>query len=91
MKRYGNLWPQVIDFENLLLAARKAQKGKRWKASVLQFNYHLETELLTLKSELAAKTYTPGGYTTFEIYDPKCRMISAAPYRDSLRDGKPNA
>ena len=84
MKRYGNLWPQIIDFENLLLAARKAQRGKRWKASVLQFNYHLETELLTLQSELAAKTYKPGGYTTFEIYDPKCRMISAAPYRDRV-------
>ncbi|NET53521.1 MAG: Retron-type reverse transcriptase, partial [Merismopedia sp. SIO2A8] len=24
MKRYGNLYPQIIDFENLLLAARQA-------------------------------------------------------------------
>jgi len=84
VKRHGNLWPQIIDFENLLLAARKAQLGKRWKASVLQFNYHRETELLALQRELTAKTYRPRGYTTFEIYDPKCRMISAAPYRDRV-------
>lgn len=84
MKRYGHLWPQVIHFENLLLAARKAQRGKRWKASVLKFNYRLETELLALQAELTGKTYRPGGYTTFEIYDPKLRMISAAPYRDRV-------
>ncbi|MEM9814873.1 MAG: RNA-directed DNA polymerase [Cyanobacteria bacterium P01_D01_bin.6] len=84
VKRYGNLWPQVIEFENLLLSARNAQLGKRYKASVLHFNYHRETELLKLQAELTAKIYTPGGYTTFEIYDPKCRLISAAPYRDRV-------
>jgi len=84
VKRHGNLWPQVIQFENLLLAARKAQRGKRMQASVLQFNYRLETELIALQAELTTKTYRPRGYTTFEIFDPKCRMISAAPYRDRV-------
>lgn len=36
MKRYGNLWPQVIDFDNLLLAARLAQQGKRFRGNVLE-------------------------------------------------------
>jgi len=84
VKRHGHLWPQIVHFENLLLAARNAQKGKRMQASVLQFNYHRETELLALQAELLAKTYKPRGYTTFEIYDPKCRLISAAPYRDRV-------
>lgn len=84
MKRHKHLWPEIIDFENLLLAARRAQKGKRLQASVLGFNYHLETELLKLQEELTLQTYRPGGYTTFEIYDPKCRLISAAPYRDRV-------
>lgn len=84
VKRYGNLWPHIIDFENVLLAARKAQRGKRMQTSVLQFNYHRETELLALQRELTTKTYRPGGYTTFEIYDPKLRMISAAPFRDRV-------
>jgi RNA-directed DNA polymerase len=84
MKRHGNLWPQIIDFDNLLLAARQAQKGKRMQASVLQFNYRLEPELLALQDGLISKTYKPGGYTTFNIYEPKCRLISAAPYRDRV-------
>jgi len=84
MKRYGNLWYQIIAFENLLNAARQAQRGKRFRHNVLTFNYNLETELFQLKTELAQKTYQPGIYKTFEIVEPKRRLISAAPYRDRV-------
>jgi len=84
MKRYGNLWYQIIAFENLLNAARQAQRGKRFRHNVLTFNYNLETELFQLNTELAQKTYQPGTYKTFEIVEPKRRLISAAPYRDRV-------
>ena len=84
MKRYGNLWTQITEFENLLQAVRQAQQGKRYRPSVLAFNYNLEGELLRLQTELRQKTYTPGGYKTFVIRDPKSRLISAAPYRDRV-------
>jgi RNA-directed DNA polymerase len=84
MKRYGNLWSQIIAFENLLKAARQAQKGKRFRQNVLEFNFQLEQELFKLQTELQTKTYRPGQYRTFEIYDPKPRIISAAPYRDRV-------
>lgn len=84
MKRYGNLWPHIIDFENLLQAARQAQQGKRYRPNVLAFNYNLDQELLKLQRELREQTYRPGKYRTFSIYDPKPRMISAAPYRDRV-------
>ncbi len=84
MKRSGNLWPQIVSFENLLLAARKAQKGKRRRENVQLFNYRLEEELIELQAELEAQTYHPGKYRTFQIVEPKKRMISAAPYRDRV-------
>lgn len=84
MKRYGNLWPEIISFDNLLAATRTAKKGKRFRDNVLAFNYNLETELINLQAELANKTYTSGRYRTFEIVEPKRRMISAAPYRDRV-------
>ena len=84
MKRVGNLWSNIIDFDNLLFAARKAQKGKRFQENVLRFNYDLEAELFDIQDELMEKTYQPGEYKTFEIYEPKKRMISAAPYRDRV-------
>ncbi|XZO01558.1 MAG: reverse transcriptase domain-containing protein [Microcoleus sp.] len=84
MKRYGNLWQEIVDFGNLLSAAKLAQKGKRFRYNVLAFNYNLERELFKLKEELESKTYRPGPYKTFEIVEPKRRMISAAPYGDRV-------
>jgi retron-type reverse transcriptase len=84
MKRYGHLYPQITTFENLLAAAKQAQCQKRYRDSVLIFNRQLEHELFQLQQELQTKTYQPGGYKTFEIYEPKRRVISAAPYRDRV-------
>lgn len=84
MKRARNLWLKIINFENLYLASRKAQKGKRFRENILEFNDQIETNLLQLQHELQTKTYQPGEYHTFKIYDPKPRLISAAPYRDRI-------
>ncbi len=84
MKRYGNLYPQIVEFENILASAKKAQRGKRFRSNVLEFNYNLESELSKLQQELINKTYQPGEYRTFYIKEPKTRMISAAPYRDRV-------
>jgi retron-type reverse transcriptase len=84
MKRAGNLWYRVVDFENLLQASRKAQKGKRYRENVLAFNYNLEAELLALRDALQTKTYCPGKYQTFQVWEPKPRLISSAPYRDRV-------
>ena len=84
MKRHGHLYSQITSFENLLLAAKKSQKHKRNQSSVLKFHHNLEAELFKLQHELETQTYQPGPYRTFEIYEPKPRLISAAPYRDRV-------
>jgi retron-type reverse transcriptase len=84
MKSYKKLYDQVYAFSNLLRAADKARKGKRRKPYVARFDFHLEEELLRLESELRNRTYTPGPYTEFLIFEPKIRLISAAPYRDRV-------
>ncbi|MCT7981056.1 RNA-directed DNA polymerase [Laspinema olomoucense] len=84
MKRFGNLWPQISSFANLLIAARKAQKGKRFRPTVLEFNDNLESNLIQLQTELNSQTYQPGNYHQFYVYEPKKRLISAAPYRDRV-------
>ena len=84
MKRYGRLFPQITAFENLIAAARQAQRGKRFRANVLAFNFSLEQQLFRLQEELLTHAYRPGAYTTFEIYESKPRLISAAPYRDRV-------
>ena len=84
MKTYNRLFNQICSFENLLLAARKAQDGKRFQEAVARFNFHLEPELYRLQEELQTRTYRPCPYHEFHIYEPKLRKISAAPYRDRV-------
>jgi len=84
MKRHGNLWPGLISFENLYAAAYKARRRKRYRPAALRFHYHLERNLWMLHDQLEGKTYEPGEYETFIIYEPKKRMISAAPYPDRV-------
>ena len=84
MKTHNRLFEQICSFENLLNAAQKAQRGKRFQDEVAHFNFHLERELHCLQEELQTRTYQPGAYREFYIYEPKLRKISAAPYRDRV-------
>ena len=84
MKRLGKLWPQVAAFENLLLAFRKARRGKARSPEVASFGLNLEPELLRLQMELKSGDYWPGEYCLFTIYERKPRLIAAAPFRDRV-------
>jgi retron-type reverse transcriptase len=84
MKTYRTLYPQIVDFENLYLAFRKARKGKRNRLEVAAFEFDLEANLFQLQEELAARTYAPGPYRNFFIRERKLRLISAAPFRDRV-------
>ena len=75
---------RLSSFENLLLAYRKAARGKRMRPDVAAFDYHLEANLLRLRDQLRAQTYRPGPYRRFSIADPKPRVISAAPFADRV-------
>jgi len=84
MRRTGALWNRIVSFENVLAASRNAQRGKRYREDVLRFTLDLESNLHVLLEELRDKSYVPGPYKTFVIYEPKRRLISAAPYRDRV-------
>jgi retron-type reverse transcriptase len=84
MKRYGALFESIIRFDNLLLAARKARRGKQDRLRVAHFYFHLEKELFTLQDELQSGSYRMRPYRSFVIYEPKQRQICAADFRDRV-------
>ena len=84
MKRLGGLWPAITAFDNLLLAYRKARRGKADRPAVSRFGLDLERELLLLQRQLREHSYRPGGYRLFTIYERKPRQIAAAPFRDRV-------
>lgn len=84
MKRIGDLWEGVVSYANLHEAARRAALGKRSRHDVAAFLLNLENELAVLRRELTGGAYQPGAYREFRIFDPKPRLISAAPFRDRV-------
>ncbi|HEX5273207.1 MAG TPA: RNA-directed DNA polymerase, partial [Gemmataceae bacterium] len=83
-RRHDNLWAELTGFRNLLRAFEQARRGKRRHENVAAFEVELERELFRLQDELRGKTYAPGPYRTFQICEPKPRLISAAPFRDRV-------
>ena len=84
MKRYGNLFDKVVSFDNLLLASKKAFRGKKDNTKVAQFYFDKEKELLCIQKELQNRTYTPRPLRTFQIREPKIREIAASDFRDRV-------
>jgi RNA-directed DNA polymerase len=75
---------QVLAWDNLLLAWRKAARGKRGKAGAALFEHQIADRLLALQSALRDGIWRPGGYVHFFIHEPKRRRISAAPFADRV-------
>ena len=79
-----DLFDAIASFPALYTAALRAATGKRGKPGVAAFLANLETEVLRLERELRSGRYRPGRYKTIEVFDPKHRIVSAAPFRDRV-------
>ena len=84
MNRTGNLITQIASFDNLLLAYKKAAKGKRNRNYVKRFYLKLEENLLKIQEKLLSGLYTWGTYNVFEITDNKKRIIHAPEFKDRV-------
>lgn len=83
-KRHNDLFARIASFAKLRAAARKAVLGKRKKPGAAAFMANFESEILRLERELADGSYRPGRYVEIEVWDPKHRIVSAAPFRDRV-------
>ena len=80
MKRYGNLFSQIIDIDNLKLAHKNARKGKTHYTDVKMVDSDPDRFLWTLHNSLKNKTFKTSPYVTKQIYEPKPRIIYKLPY-----------
>jgi RNA-directed DNA polymerase len=84
MKTYKNLYSEITSLKNLILAWKKARKGKTKKDYVKNFEKNLTSNLKLLHNELNFQTYNPEPLKTFVICDPKTRKISKSAFRDRI-------
>ena len=65
---------------NLILADKKARKGKADQPGVKDFDKDRENNLATLQQSLIDKTFRTSPYKKFIIFEPKEREIFMLPY-----------
>lgn len=80
MKRINNLYQNIYDLDNLILADNIARKGKLNQPGIIEHDKNRMANLEALSSILKNKTYKTSNYTTFTIYEPKERLIFRLPY-----------
>jgi len=84
MKTYNNFYPEIYSIKNLVLAWKKARKGKTQRDYVIEFEKNLGANLKNLHEELKNETYKPRSLKTFTLRDPKTRKISKSDFRDRV-------
>ena len=84
MITYKNLYEELCSRDNLLLAFKKAKKGKSKKLYVISFESKLAENISNLQKELISKTYKPVRLKRFVIRDPKTRTIHSSIFRDRV-------
>jgi len=84
MENTISLYEQIYSLKNLILAFKKARKGKTKKIYVKEFEENLAYNLKILYDELKNQTYIPESLKTFILRDPKTRKISKSAFRDRI-------
>ena len=84
MKRVGHLMPGIVEWENLLLAFCRAERGLSDKHEADVYRENLDENLRFLRDGLADGSFPFGEYHSFEVRDPKTRMIHAPAFRERV-------
>ena len=84
MKRVGNLIERIAAPDALREAYLRAARGKRGQYPVYAFAANLDGELMRIRAGLLSGTWRWGPYHRFRVYDPKERVICAAPFPDRV-------
>jgi len=75
MKREGYLFNKICSIDNLILAERKARRGKSKQSGVKEFDLDSENKLIHLHHLLINKEFITSEYNIFSLFEKKVRII----------------
>lgn len=81
MKRYGNLWHQITDLENIKFAHKQARRGKSFYSEVKMIDADIDHYAKEIQSALIGKSFRTSKYEVEDRFDGrKMRRIYKLPY-----------
>lgn len=75
---------EVTAWENLAAAFHRAARGKRERPEVQRFEANLDRELAVLGAAIRDGNVPVGQFTSFQVFDPKPRLIHAPCFRERV-------
>jgi len=83
-KTAGDLWGDIVSWDNLVAAYMNARRGKRFKPDIMRFHLNWEEELLNIHNHLIWGSWQPKPFSAFPVYEPKERLIEAPHFSDRI-------
>lgn len=84
MKRKGNLYQEIYKFENIVNAFNEVCRNTKNKKKVAKFKEYKCIYVSRIYNVLKTKSYKPGPYNVFTIYEPKERRIVSQSMQDKV-------
>ena len=84
MKRKGNLYQEIYKFENIVNAFNEVCRNTKNKKKVAKFKEYKCIYVSRIYNILKTKSYKPGPYNVFTIYEPKERRIVSQSMQDNV-------
>lgn len=84
MKRKGNLYQNICDFNNIVSAYNEVCRNTKNKQRVARFKEYRCIYLARIYGLLKSMSYKPGEYHVFTIYEPKERRIVSQNMQDKV-------
>lgn len=84
MKRKGNLYQEIYKFENIINAFNEVCRNTKNKKKVAKFKEYKCIYVFRIYNVLKTKSYKPGPYNVFTIYEPKERRIVSQSMQDKV-------
>jgi retron-type reverse transcriptase len=78
------MFDQIASFDNLIIAAHEAARGKRFREPIAQFMDNVEENAINIQNHLLWGSYEPSPHRQFFVFEPKKRLISAPPFKDRV-------
>ena len=75
MKRVGNIYYKLCDFNNIYKAYMEVMKTTRNKKSIVMFDRYRCIQINRIYNDIYNKTYVPKLLREVTIYEPKKRII----------------
>lgn len=75
---------ELFSINNLVLAEKKARKGKGFRKDISNFHDNFANNIQSLHNKIINNQFIFGPYKEFTLYDSKKRLIISSPYDDRI-------